>query len=107
MLHCYTMVLIGELQVARGHIPCPPHIPGQGPIIPPYKPRYMPIPLSPTGNWGSFALGLWPPQDLGYTPGTSDRAGPSTNPLASDGDDDGGDDDANQFIINSFRDDDS
>ena len=85
MLHGYTRVLIGELQALWAYIPPSPHMPGWGPIIPPGKTEYMPAPL---GSWGSFAQAPWPPQDLRYTLGTSGGAGPSTSPLASDGDDD-------------------
>ena len=96
------MVLIGELQVARGRIPPLLRILGRGPIIPPYKPGYMPVHLGPAGGWGPFAQTQGPSQDPRYIPGASGRAGPSTSPLNSNDDDD-----ANQFISDSFRNDDS
>ena len=36
-------------------IPTALEIPSRGPIIPPFEPRYMPVPPSPPGGWGSFA----------------------------------------------------
>ena len=50
-------------------------------------------PSSP-GGWDSFAQTQGPPQDLGYTPGISSDAGPSTSPFTSDDDDD----DIDQYI---------
>ena len=97
------MVLIGELQVGRGLIPPLPHIPSWGPIIPPYDPEYMLVPPSLAGGWGLYAQIQGPSQDLRYTPGASSGTGPSTDPFTSNDDDD----DANQFISDSFRDNDS
>ena len=99
MLHDYTMVLIGELRAASIHVLPPPHIPGWGPIIPPYEPGYMLAPLSSPSGWGSFAQTQGPSQDLRYTPGASSKASPSTDPFTGDDDDE----DASQFI----KDDDS
>ena len=97
------MVLIGELRVARGRISPLLRILSRGPIIPPYEPGYMPVHLGPVGGWGPFAQTQGPSQDRGYIPGASGRASPSTSLL--NGNDD--DDDANQFISDSFRNDDS
>nr|POF02746.1 hypothetical protein CFP56_04979 [Quercus suber] len=63
MLHGYTMLLAGDLRVACIPIPTAPRIPGWGLIIPPFKPRYMPIPPGLLGSWGSFAQVLGPSQD--------------------------------------------
>ena len=100
MLHGYTMILIGKLWAARIHVPPPPHILGQGPIVPPYELGYMPAPPGLLGYWGSFAQTQGPSQDPRYTPGASGGAGPSTNSLVGDGDDD---DDGDRY----FRDNDS
>ena len=97
MLHGYARVLIKELWAFWAYIPPSPHMPGRGPIIPPSETEYMP---GPPDSWGSFAQAPWPPQDPGYTLGTSGEPGPSIDPLVGDGDDD---DNVDQF----FRDDDS
>ena len=76
-----------------------PHIPSQGPIVPPYEPRYMLASLCPPGGWGFFAQTQGPSQDLGYILDTSGGVGPSTNSFAGNG----GDDDVKQY----FRDDNS
>ena len=55
MSHGYTMILMGELRVARIPILPSPHIPSWGPIITSYEFRYMPAPPSPLGDWDSFA----------------------------------------------------
>ena len=89
MLHGYARVLIGELRALQTYIPPLPHMPGRRPIIPLGETKYMP---APPGSWDSFAQAPWPPQDPGYTLGTSSRAGPSTDPLVGDGDDDDNDD---------------
>ena len=109
ILHGHTMVLIGELQVARGHIlPSPsPHIPSRGPIIPLYELGYMPIPLDPVGSWGPYAQTQGPSQDPGYTPGALGGADFSTSPFTGNNDNDDNYDDVDQFISDSFRDDDS
>nr|POE96251.1 hypothetical protein CFP56_59534 [Quercus suber] len=86
MFHGYAMVLIGELRASHIPILPPPYIPNRGPIVPLYKPRYMPAPLCPLGNWGFFAQTQGLSQDLRYTSGS---VGPSTGSLAGDSDDDG------------------
>ena len=91
MFHGYTMVLIGELQVAHIHVLPSPYSPDRGPIIPPYEPEYMPAPLGPPGGLDFFAQTQGPSQDPRYSPGTSGRMGPSTGSLTGDGDDDDGD----------------
>ena len=101
MFHGYTMVLVGELRATRILVPPPPHIPSQGPIVPPYEPGYMLALLGSLGCWGSFPQTQGPSQDPRYSSGTSDSTGPSTYSLVGDGDDD--DDDGDQY----FRDDDS
>ena len=55
MLHGYTMILVGELRVAHILVPSSPHIPGRGPIIPPFYLGYILGPSGPSGGWGSFA----------------------------------------------------
>ena len=70
-------------------IPTTLEIPSRGPIIPPFEPRYMPVPPSPPGGWGSFAQAPRPSQGPGYTHDSSDDAGPSNGPFVND---DGGDD---------------
>ena len=72
-------------------------MPGQGPIIPLFKPGYMLVPLGPLGSYGSFTHAPEPSQDPGYAPDTSGDAGPSTSPFAGNDDTDD-DDDADQFI---------
>ena len=94
MLHGYMAARVHVLPLSR--------IPHQGPIIPPYKPGYMPAPPGPSGGWGSFAQTQGPSQDPRYTPGALGGADPSTNLFIGDDDDDDNDD-ADQF----FRDDDS
>ena len=89
--------------MGRGLIPPLPHILSWGPIIPPYGPEYMPVPPSLAGGWGFYAQIQGPSQDLRYTPGASSGTGPSTDPFTSDDNDD----DADQFISDSFRDNDS
>ena len=96
MLHGYARVLIGELRALRAYIPPSPHMPSRRPIIPPGETEYMPALPGLPGSWDSFAQAPWPPQDPGYTLGTSSRASPSTDPLVGDGDDDD-DDDVDQF----------
>ena len=87
--------------MAYGHISPPPRISGRGPIVPPYEPRYMLVPSGPTGGWGPYAQTQGPSQDLGYTPGALNEASPSTCPFTGDDNDD-----SDQFIGDSFRDDD-
>ena len=87
--------------MARGHILPLPHIPSQGPIIPPYESEYMSIPPGPVGGLGPYAQTQGPSQDPGYIKSALGGAGPSTCPFTIDDDDD-----ANQFISDSFRDDD-
>nr|POE92246.1 hypothetical protein CFP56_75170 [Quercus suber] len=99
MLHGYARVLIRELQALRAYIPPSPHMSSRGPIIPLGETEYMPALPGTLGSWGSFAQASWPPQDSKYTPDTSSEVGPSTGPLADDGDNN----DADRF----FRDDDS
>ena len=82
--------------MAHIHVLPLPHIPGRGPIVPPYKPGYMPTPPGPLGSWGSFAQTQGPSQDLGHIPGASSGASPSTNPFTSNNDDDN--DDADLFV---------
>ena len=54
MLYGYTMILIGESRVACILVLLSLHIPGQGSIIPLYKPWYMPTPPSSPSGWDSF-----------------------------------------------------
>ena len=51
----YSMLLVGELQVACIPISDAPEIQGRRPIIPPFEQRYMLIPPGPPSSWGSFA----------------------------------------------------
>ena len=92
------MILIGELQAAYLPVLAAPKIPGWGPIIPPFKHKYVLVPPSLRGGWGSFtqALGLGPSQGPWYALGTSNGASPSTSPFA--GGNDSYDGDTNQFI---------
>ena len=55
MVYGYTMVLTGELRVARILVLPPPQIPSRGPIIPSHELGYMPIRSGPPVGWGSFA----------------------------------------------------
>ena len=100
MLHGYTMILMGELRAACIPVLPSSHIPSRGPIVPLYKSKYMPTPLSPLGGWDFFAQTQGPPQDPGYTLGTSGSASPFIGPFTGDDDDDTnqyiGDDDSQQ-----------
>lgn len=89
----YSMLLVGYLQATCLPIPAAPKIPSQGPIIPPFGQRYVPVLPGPPGNWGSFAQALEPSQGLGYTPGTSNGVGPFTSHFAGGDDRDDGDTD--------------
>ena len=71
---------------------------GRRPIIPPFEPKYMPVPLSPLSSWGSLAQALGPSQVLGYAPDISGRVVPSTSLFAGGDDSDGVDTDTDQFI---------
>ena len=85
--YVYCMLLVGKLRVAHIPVPVAPQIPGRGPIIPSFKPDYMPVPSGPLGGWGSFSQALGPSQDPGYTSGTSGGTGPSIGPFVGDDDD--------------------
>ena len=87
------MLLARELRVARNPVLAAPQILGQGPIIPPFEPRYMPVPPSPLCGWGSFAQAPGPSQDPGYALGTLGSVGPSLSPFVDDDDSDDDDDD--------------
>ena len=89
----YSMLLAGELRVARLPISAALEIPSQGPIIRPFRQRYIPIPLGLSSSWGSFAQAPGTSQGPGYTPGTLDGVGPSTGPFAGSDDSDDGDTD--------------
>ena len=90
------MLLIGELQAAYLPVPAALEIPDRGPIIPPFKHKYVLVPLSLRGSWGSFTQALGPSQGPRYALGTSNGASPSTSPFARG--DDSYDGDTNQFI---------
>ena len=92
----YSMLLARELRVAYLPIETAPEILGQGPIIPPFEQRYMPVPPGPSDGQGSFAQALGPSYGPGYAPTTLDGTVPSTGPFA--GGDDSDDGDTNQFI---------
>ena len=62
----------------------------------------MPVPLGPADGWGPYAQTQGPSQDPGYILGASGGASHSTSPFSSDDDDD-----VDQFISDTFRNDDS
>ena len=62
----------------------------------------MSIPPGLVGGLGPYAQTQWRSQDPGYIKSALGGAGPSTCPFTIDDDDD----DADQFISDSFRDDD-
>lgn len=46
----YSMLLMGELRATHLPVPATLEIPSLGPIIPPFKHRYMPVPLGSSGS---------------------------------------------------------
>ena len=79
--------------MAHNPVLAAPQILGRGPIIPSFKPRYVLVPSSLPGSWGSFTQALGLSQDLGYALGTSGSASPSIGPFAGNNDDDDADTD--------------